>query len=109
MTKKEIIQLILLGLLVIGVVILVTAIFRRPVAVPDIKGEMKAKDEVIEAIIRERDTYRAWKDEAIAQRNTADSLLQIKYKSNTKVYERIPIIVNAMPTDELVSAAENFR
>ena len=109
MTKKEIIQLSLLAILVIGVIVIAVSLFKGKPIVPNNEGEIKAKDETIAAVIRERDTYRAWKDEAIQQRNTADSLLQVKYKTNTIKYERIPVIINALPPDELVRAAEEFR
>lgn len=75
----------------------------------DYKELIKAKDETIQAVARERDAYREMKDEAIKALQEKDSLLQLRVKTNTIRYEKIPVMVGNLSDDELRSAIENFR
>lgn len=70
---------------------------------------IKAQDETIKAVQAERDTYRQWKDDEVREGQKKDSLLRLKYKSNTIVYEKIPVIVGNYSDDELRRAVEDFR
>lgn len=109
MTKKEIIQLSLQAAIVIlGIIYLVTIFSKKP-TLHDNSGEIKAKDETIQAVIRERDTYREWKDEAISELRRKDSALQVRYKTNTVIYEKIPVTVANYSDNELRRAVEDFR
>jgi hypothetical protein len=69
---------------------------------------VKAKDETIQAIIRERDTYREWKDAAIAELQRKDSALQVKYQSTIIKYEKIPVYINSLNKDGLRSEYTNY-
>ena len=73
------------------------------------KGELKAKDELIKSITNERDAERKLNDLIVDQLHEKDSMLQIKYKSNTIIYEKIPVIVEHYSNDELKRAVEEFR
>jgi len=113
MTKADKIQLGmfgLLGILVILAVIYLVTIFGKKDKAPDTSELIKAKDETIQAVIRERETFREWKDALIAENYKKDSLLQIKYKANTIIYEKtIPATVNNYSDHELQSAVESYR
>lgn len=101
--------LIIGGVLLFGaVIIFFTFIGKRKDGI-DYKELIKAKDETIQAVIRERDTYRQWKDDAIQELQTKDSLLQLKVKTNTVRYEKIPVMVGNLSDDELRSAVESYR
>jgi len=91
-------------LLVSGVIIFFT-FFNKS----DYSGELKAKDDLIKSITNERDAERKLNDLVVEQLHEKDSMLQIKYKSNTIIYEKIPVIVEHYNNDELRSAVENFR
>lgn len=100
---------IIIGILVLaGIIIMFTFLYRKTDSF-DYKEIIKAKDETIQAVIREREVYRQWKDEAINELNKKDSLLQIKVKTNTVRYEKIPVTVGNLSDEELRSAVENYR
>lgn len=98
------------GILAFAVIIIaVTFLFSNRQSGIDYKELLKAKDETIQAVIRERDTYRQWKDDAINELKEKDSLLQVKIKTNTVRYEKIPVTVGNLSDEELRSAVENYR
>lgn len=100
-------QNIILGILVVIVGILIFGLFRKQ---PDSNLELiKAKDETIKAVTSERDVYRKWKDDEVREGQKKDSLLQLRYKTNTIRYEKIPVIISNLSDDELRSAVENYR
>lgn len=111
MTKQEIIKYSILGVIAIAAVILVISLLTsyRDKGDDHYKELVKAKDETIQAVIRERDTYRQWKDDAIDELHKKDSVLQLKIKTNTVRYEKIPVTVGNLSDDELRSAVENYR
>ena len=95
-------------LLTAGLIIFLI-IGRKPAAVPDRSGEIKALEKVSESIARERDTYRDWKDDLNRQLLKKDTLLQSQIKTQTKViYEKIPAAVRNYSNDELRRAIENY-
>lgn len=63
----------------------------------DHSAEIKAKDQVIESIARERDTYRAWKDEKNAELLKKDSLLDLNFKLNQSTYTKIDATLKNIP------------
>lgn len=100
---------IFLGCLVVATAIIIFTFFRRNKSESNYEDLIKAKDETIQAVIRERDVYRQWKDDAINELHKADSMLQIKYKTNVVKYEKIPVTISNLSDEELRSAVENFR
>lgn len=110
MTKKEIIQLSLLGIIAIGIIVMTVSLFKGKPVVPNNEGEIKLLDELVKSIENERVSNRLFYDHLIQENNTKDSLLQVKYKERNKIiYEKIPATVVAYNNDELASAAESFR
>lgn len=111
MTKQEIIKYSILGVIAIAAIILVISLLTsyRDKGDDSYKELIRAKDETIQAVARERDTYRQWKDDAIQELQTKDSLLQIKVKTNTVRYEKIPVTVGNYSDDELRRAVEEYR
>lgn len=109
MTKQEIIKYSLIGLFAIGGLLILLTFFKRNNNGIDYKELLKAKDETIQAVTRERDVYRQWKDDAINELQKKDSVLQLKIKTNTMRYEKIPVTVSNYSDDELRSAVENYR
>lgn len=96
-------------LLFAGAVIVLITFFNRSKGGIDYKELIKAKDETIQAVARERDAYREMKDDAIKELQTKDSLLQLRVKTNTIRYEKIPVIVAGISDTALRSAIEDFR
>lgn len=74
----------------------------------DYSAEIKAKDETIEAMAKQRDIYREWKDEAVKALLQKDSVLKSSIKINTIKYEKIPATVRSYDNDELRRAIENY-
>jgi len=98
------------GILVFAAVIIAFTFLSRPSSSGiDYKELIKAKDETIQAVIRERDVYRQWKDDAINELNKKDSVLQLKIKTNTVRYEKIPVTVSNLSDEELRRAVEEYR
>jgi len=97
------------GILFFAVVIITVTLLSRVKPGIDYKELIKAKDETIQAVIREKDAYRKWKDEAIQDLNEKDSLLQLKVKTNTIRYEKIPVTISNLSDDELRRAVEEYR
>jgi len=97
------------GILAFAAIIIAITFLSKPKQGIDYKELIKAKDETIQAVIRERDTYRQWKDDAINELKAKDSVLQLKVKTNTIRYEKIPVTVSNLSDDELRSAVENYR
>ena len=92
-----------------GGLIIFLLIGRKPAAVPDKSGEIKALEKVSESIARERDTYREWKDDLNRQLLKKDTFLQSQVKTQTKIiYEKIPAAVRNYSNDELRRAIENY-
>lgn len=58
-----------------------------------------------EQAFRLSETQRA--DKELANSRSKDSLLQLRSKTNTIRYERVPVIVNAIPHSELSGAIES--
>jgi hypothetical protein len=77
-------------------------------APPDRSAELAAKDETIRAIKSERDVYRAWKDEAVAEKQKADSLLNLKDKATIVKYATIPVYINSLNRDSLRAEVLRF-
>ena len=100
---------IIAGILVFALIIVALTFLSRSKQGIDYKELLKAKDETIQAVIRERDTYRQWKDDAINELHKKDSVLQLKVKTNTVRYEKIPVTVSNYSDDELRSAVESYR
>jgi cell division FtsZ-interacting protein ZapD len=71
-------------------------------------GEIAAKDEVIKSLERERDTYRAWKDEAVAILQKKDSELQKEVKTTIIKYEKIPAVIRNYNNEELRRAVTDY-
>ena len=111
MTKQEIIKYSILGVIGIAAIILIISLLTsyRNKGDDSYKELIKAKDETIQAVIRERDAYRQWKDEKIEELQKMDSMLQTKVKTNTVRYEKIPVTVSNLSDDELRRAVENYR
>lgn len=108
MTQRE--KTLIIGgvLLLAAVIVFFTFIGKRKDS--DVWKEIiKAKDETIEAERRGRETERQWKEYAIQELRTKDSLLQVKIKTNIVRYEKIPVIVGNLSDEELRSAVENYR
>lgn len=111
MTRKQIIRDVIIGVIAIAAIILIISLataYKNRVD-DSYKEQLKAKDETIQAVRQERDTYRKWKDEAIVLLREKDSMLQTRYKTNTIRYEKIPVTISNYSDDELRSAVENFR
>lgn len=108
MTKQEIIKYSVFGVIAIAVIILCISLFTayRNRGSDAYKELIKAKDETIQAVTRERDTERRLKDEAINELNKKDSLLQLKYKTNTVKYEKISSNINSLDREGLRAAGE---
>ena len=100
---------IIAGILVFAAIIIAITFLSRPKTGIDYKELLKAKDEVIQSVIRERDVYRQWKDDAINELQKKDSVLQLKIKTNTVRYEKIPVTVSNYSDDELKRAVEDYR
>jgi len=100
---------IIAGILVFAAIIIAFTFLSRPKTGIDYKELIKAKDETIQAVIRERDVYRQWKEDAIQELHEKDSVLQIKVKTNTIRYEKIPVTVSNLSDDELRRAVEGYR
>lgn len=111
MTKAQIVKYSIFGVIAIAAIILIISLLTAYKNKSDssYKELIKAKDEVIQATIREMNTYRQWKDEAINELNKKDSMLQLKYKTNTVRYEKIPVIISNYSDDELKRAVEDYR
>lgn len=100
-------QNIILIILVVIAGILIYGLFNKK---QDSSLELiKSKDETIKAVTSERDVYRKWKDDEVKEGQKKDSLLQLRYKTNTIRYEKIPVIVGNFSDDELRRAVEEFR
>lgn len=97
------------GILAFAVIIIALTFLTKAKPDIDYREIIKAKDETIQAVIRERDTYRQWKDDVIEELNKKDSALQAKVKTNIIRYEKIPVTVSNLSDDELRSAVENYR
>lgn len=107
--KKEHIPYILLGLLIIAVGILLFVGFSKGNRPDDLyKDLIEAKEREIDAVIRERDTYRAWKDAEVAENARVDSLLKEKLKTTIIKYENIPVNVRNYNRDELRRAVKEY-
>lgn len=111
MTKQEIIKYSIIAVIITAVIALSISLFTAYRAKDNqyYKDIMKAKDETIQAVIRERDTYRQWKDDAINELQQKDSLLQLKIKTNTVKYEKVAGTVANYSDDELRRAVEDYR
>lgn len=111
MTKTQIIKYSILGVIGIAVIILAISLITsyRNKGDDSYKELIKAKDETIQAVIRERDIFRQWKDDAINELHKKDSVLQLKIKTNTVKYEKIPVTVGNLSDDELRRAVEEYR
>lgn len=97
------------GILAFAAIVWALTFLYRKTPYVDYKELIKAKDETIQAVIRERDTYRQWKDDIINELQKMDSILQTRIKTNTVRYEKIPVTVSNLSDEELRSAVENFR
>ena len=108
MTKQEIKKYFVFGVIGIAVIVLSISLFTAFKNKGDnhYKELIKAKDETIQAVTRERDTERRLKDEAINELNKKDSLLQLKYKTNVVKYEKIPVYINSLDREGLRAAGE---
>lgn len=109
MTKAQIIKYSILGVFVLGGLFILFTFINKKKSGVDYKELIKAKDETIQAVIRERDTFRQWKDDAINELKEKDSLLQLKIKTNTVRYEKIPVTVSNLSDEELRRAVEEYR
>ena len=96
-------------LLAIAVLLILQFTCKSKPLPPDNSALIKAKDEVIQSVIRERETFRQWKDETVMELQRKDSLLQIKQATNIIKYEKIPVIINGYDNDELRRAIEGFN
>lgn len=101
-------DIIIFGALVLIVVYLVSSWFINT-SDTHYLNVIKAKDETIKAITSERDKERELKDYVISELHKKDSLLQTRYKTNTIIYEKIPVTVANYSDDELKRAVENYR
>jgi len=104
-------QKILGGLFFVAAVIICTflvTLFTKKNQPDNIDELIKAKQEIIEGVIRERDMFRAWKDEKNLALQKKDSVFIHTYKTNTIRYESIPVYINNLGNDSLRSAVWNF-
>lgn len=69
---------------------------------------IKSKDETIQAIQRERDTFREWKDSAISELNKRNDQLSKDYSKTIILHDKIPVYINALGNDSLRAAAERW-
>jgi hypothetical protein len=97
-----------LNIILLAAIIIILLLPKKGKQVLDRSGEIAAKDEVIQSIIRERDTYREWKDSEIARYRRIDSVLQNSVKQTIIKYEKIPTTVRNYSNDELRRAIENY-
>jgi len=106
--KEKIFAVIIFIVAVVASTFLVTLLSKKKQ--PDnIDVLINAKQEIINGLIRERDTYRQWKDETVSTLKRKDSVFVIQYKTNTIKYEKIPVAVGNYSYDELRLAVEEFR
>lgn len=106
--KEKIFAILIFVAAVILATFLVSLFSKKPKEI-DYKALIEAKDQVIQSVIRERDTYRQWKEDINKKLEEKDSLLQIKEKTVITRYEKIPVIVSNYSDAELRSAVESFR
>ena len=91
-----------------AVIIGLTFLSRRNSGI-DYRELIKAKDETIQAERQVREAERKFNDFLISELKAKDSVLQIRVKTNTIRYEKIPVTVSNLSDDELRSAVENYR
>src|SRR5687768_13689478 len=104
MKKQDIIKYSIIAVLVIAVIVLLVSLFTKKRSDESYKELIKAKDETIKAIQRERDAY----IEIKAEYKKQDSLLQLilvenknKLKVNEKKLKDIPVTVVNLSKEEL--------
>jgi hypothetical protein len=104
MKRTEIIKYSIIAVLGIAVIVLLISLFTKKKSDDNYKEVIKAKDETIKAIQRERDAY----IEIKAEYKKQDSLLQLillenknKLKANDKKLKDIPVTVTNLSKEEL--------
>lgn len=75
---------------------------------PDISGEIKAKDDLIEVLQRGRQEDRRLLDSALTALSSLDAAKVTEYKTTVVKYEKIPVYINNLGRDSLRAAVENF-
>jgi hypothetical protein len=106
--KENIVSILLVALAVL-VTLQLQSLFGGSKQAPDISGEIKAKDAIIEMIKTEREQDRREYDSTISLLMQKDQQKVIEYKTTKVIYEKIPVRVGNYSNDELRSAAESFR
>lgn len=105
---KEHIKVGLLALTVLLLISFLLVILKRKTQPDNYKELINAKDSVISSVIRERETFRQWKDQAIAELQKKDSALKIEYKTTVVKYEKVPVTINNLNNEELRRAVSNY-
>lgn len=95
---------------IVCVGLLLSSVFRQCQKVgtdPNVERLIKHMDDDLkeEQELRKSETARA--EGYLQESKYKDSLLQLKSKTNTIRYERVPVIVNSLNQPELVSAIES--
>lgn len=75
---------------------------------PDISGEIKAKDELIEVLRRGREDDRRMLDSTFAVLKSMESEKVKEYHKTVIKYEAIPVYINTLERDSLRAVFENF-
>lgn len=105
-------QINLNTILLVAVAVLLTlqisSLFKGGGKMPDISGELKAKDEIIEMIKEEREQDRRMFDSTIALLKEMDNNKVKEYYKTIPVYEKIPVTVSNYSNDELRRAIWSY-
>lgn len=106
--KGKIVNILPWVFMLVAIVLLATFL-NKDVDQTGYKELLKAKDEMIQSIIKEREAERRSHELTIMELHRKDSLLQLKYKTIIINNEKIPVYVSGLSDSALRSAVENFR
>lgn len=106
---KEKVLNILPWVFMIAAIVLLSTFLNNDDRHSEYKEALKAKDQAIETIIKEREIDRAERKALIMELGRKDSLLQLKYKTIIINNEKIPVYVSGLSDSALRSAVESYR
>lgn len=106
--KAKIVNILPWVLMLVAIVLLATFLGKDDDGF-DYKSELKAKDDIIQSILKDREADRLAHEAVINEFKRKDSLLRVNYQTTIIKYEKIPVTVAGLSDTALRSAIENYR